>query len=92
MELSPDGKRVAVFRAVNGNRDIWLTDAARGVPTRFTFDAAYDSWPVWSPDGSRVVFQSNRKGVAKGSLNNKYSMRIVLLSLSPTDGPHDHGR
>ena len=64
MELSPDGKRVAVFRAVNGNRDIWLTDAARGVPTRFTFDAAYDSWPVWSPDGSRLVFQSNRKGVA----------------------------
>jgi len=38
-----------------------------GVPTRFTFDTAIDLRPVWSPDGSRVVFTSNRKGV-----NNLY--------------------
>src|SRR5713101_660222 len=43
--------------------DVWLIDAARGVPTRFSFDAAYDWSPVWSSDGSRVVFASNRKGV-----------------------------
>jgi Tol biopolymer transport system component len=63
VELSPDGKRVAVHRKVNGNSDIWLIDSARSVPTRFTFDPAGDSWPIWSPDGSRVMFQSNRKGV-----------------------------
>src|SRR5262245_34332807 len=61
-ELSPDGKRVAVTRTVNGNTDVWLIDAARGVPTRFTFDAAIDQAPVWSPDGNRVAFHSNRKG------------------------------
>src|SRR5436190_17529307 len=38
-----------------------------GVPTRFTFDTAIDLRPVWSPDGSRVVITSNRKGV-----NNLY--------------------
>src|SRR5262249_36123822 len=42
VEPSPDGKRVAVGRTVNGNPDIWLIDASRGVPTRFTFDAARD--------------------------------------------------
>ncbi len=63
VELSPDGKRVAVFRAVNGNTDVWLIDAARGVPTRFTFDAAIDQRPVWSADGSHVVFTSNRNGI-----------------------------
>jgi len=63
VELSPDGKRVAIQRAVAGNTDLWLVDTARGVPTRFTFDAAYDMRPLWSPDGSRVVFQSNRKGI-----------------------------
>jgi serine/threonine protein kinase len=63
VELSPDGKRVAVNRAVTGNRDIWLIDAARGVPTPFTFDAASDGLPVWSADGSHVVFTSNRRGV-----------------------------
>jgi Tol biopolymer transport system component len=62
VELSPDGKRVAVHRTVNGNTDVWLIDAARGVPTRFTFDAGQDIHPVWSADTSRVVFESNRKG------------------------------
>jgi eukaryotic-like serine/threonine-protein kinase len=62
-ELSPDGKRVAVTRTLNGNEDIWLIDAARGVPTRFTYDAALDHDPLWSPDGSRVVFASNRTGI-----------------------------
>jgi len=60
-ELSPDGKRVAVSRTVNGNIDVWLVDAARGIPTRFTYDAANDGISLWSPDGNHVVFQSNRK-------------------------------
>ena len=63
VELSPDGKRVAVQRTVSRNTNVWLIDAARGVPTRFTLDAAADGLPLWSPDGNRVVFQSNRKGV-----------------------------
>ena len=61
-DLSPDGKRIAVTRTVNSN-DVWLIDAIRGVPTRFTFDAAFEARPIWSPDGLRVAFQSNRSGV-----------------------------
>jgi eukaryotic-like serine/threonine-protein kinase len=58
--LSPDGRRVAVWRTVQNNSDVWLLDGAR--TSRFTFDAALDRYPVWSPDGSRIVFDSNRKG------------------------------
>jgi serine/threonine protein kinase/Tol biopolymer transport system component len=58
--LSPDGKRVAVFRNV-GNTDVWLLD--RASTTRFTFDPALDRFPIWSPDGSRIVFDSNRSGL-----------------------------
>src|SRR5262249_50654106 len=66
-QLSPDGKRVAVDRTVNGNRDIWLIDATRGVLTRITSGAASEGLPIWSPDGNRIVFFSNRKGI-----NNLY--------------------
>jgi serine/threonine protein kinase/Tol biopolymer transport system component len=63
VELSPDEKRVAVYRAADGNPDVWLIDVTRGVPTRFTYDPANDLRPLWSPDGNRIVFNSNRKGV-----------------------------
>jgi len=62
-ELSPNGQSVAIFRQVQGNPDVWLTDIARGVASRFTFDAGDERWPVWSPDGSRVAFASTRKEV-----------------------------
>jgi Tol biopolymer transport system component len=64
LELAPDGRRVAVslFDPVQRARDIWLLDVARGLRTRFTFDAAEEFTSVWSPDGSRVVFNSRRKG------------------------------
>ena len=61
--VSPDGRRVAVSRTVQGNTDIWLLDGTR--TSRFTFDAALDRFPIWSPDGSRIVFDSNRKGHAR---------------------------
>jgi Tol biopolymer transport system component len=57
--LSPDGRRVAMTRVVEGNQDVWLLDGTR--TTRFTFDPGSDNFPIWSPDGSRIVFDSARK-------------------------------
>jgi Tol biopolymer transport system component len=60
--LSPDGTRLAVFRADNGG-DIWLTDLETGATTRFTSDPASDNEPLWSPDGAAIAFVSNRDGI-----------------------------
>ena len=59
--VSPDGTRVAVHIG-DDNADVWIYDLLRGTLTRLTFDEAFDGFPLWSPDGSRVVFQSLREG------------------------------
>jgi serine/threonine protein kinase len=61
LDLAPDEQHVAVHRHDEGGGDIWITDT-RGTTSRFTLDASDNSSPIWSPDGSRIVFGSLRNG------------------------------
>ena len=66
VELSPDETRVAAHRDDgSGNLDIWLIDVLRNAMTRLTSDPASDRFPIWAPDGSRAIFDSNRSGGAR---------------------------
>jgi serine/threonine protein kinase len=60
--LSPDATRAAGRDAIGQARgDIWLLDFARGgVPSRLTFRQSPGSYPVWSPDGSRIIFSAGK--------------------------------
>ncbi len=57
--ISPDGKRVAFdspdYKA--NNVDVWISDLVRGGSSRFTFDPVEETTPVWSPDGSTIVYR-----------------------------------
>jgi serine/threonine-protein kinase len=61
--LSPDGTRIALDIRDQDN-DIWVWDLGRRTLTRLTFDPAPDQYPVWTPDGRRIIFNSARAGVA----------------------------
>jgi Tol biopolymer transport system component len=62
--LSKDSRKIAMdlYDTKIRNSDVYFYEIGRGVNTRFTFDPAVDMNPIWSPDGSKIVFSSDRKG------------------------------
>jgi serine/threonine-protein kinase len=60
--LSPDGTRVAL-ESRDQDQDIWIWDFRGETLTRLTSDPTLDQGPVWTPDGRRIVFASQRAGV-----------------------------
>ena len=61
VRLSPDGNNAALSRADRGlGSNIWLLDRTRGVSERLSFDASWDSSPVWSPDGRHIAYAPGR--------------------------------
>jgi eukaryotic-like serine/threonine-protein kinase len=59
--ISPDGGRVVVY-AADQMFDLWVWDVARLTLTRSTFMPGVDVHPVWTPDGRRLLFSSDRDG------------------------------
>jgi eukaryotic-like serine/threonine-protein kinase len=72
--LSPDGRRVAVAQG-DPNSDIWVYEVGRGTRIRLTTNATIAGAPVWSPDGSQIVYVSQAR-LPKG----------FVLSLAPSNG------
>lgn len=88
--LSPDGKRVAVeMLDSSGNRDIYILDVARGVPTRFTFDSGRDASPVWLDGGKRIAWQGPDRVYVKPSNGAGREEVLQKEPWIPDDGAPD---
>jgi tricorn protease len=57
-DISPDGKLIA-FSYLG---DIWVVEAIGGVAKPITMHERHDVTPVFSPDGTKIAFASNRHG------------------------------
>ncbi len=83
--LSPSGDRLAfnLTDSRNGKGDIWIRDLARGVNSRFSLGPGNNVRPVWSPDGERIVFTSDRGGafdVYEKSARGSGEEKLILHS------------
>jgi dipeptidyl aminopeptidase/acylaminoacyl peptidase len=72
---NPEGEPPRVYRSA-----IWLVDADGGAPRQFTGGDARDKRPLWSPDGGRILFVSDRGAAAAGGKRPKH------LWVIPTTG------
>lgn len=55
---SPDGSRLAYVGGSDDVVDIYSMDADGTDITQLTHDAAFDTFPIWSPDGETILFLS----------------------------------
>lgn len=73
MRLSPDAQKVAYSKG-DPNSDIWIQELKRDVPTRLTFDTSVDKGaPIWSPDGTDVLFDIALGGKTPAGIYRKSS-------------------
>ncbi|MHC4992427.1 MAG: TolB family protein, partial [Planctomycetota bacterium] len=62
--LSPDGRELAlsIRDGRSGTNDLWIVDVERNVSERLTRSDRSEWNAVWSPDGTKLVFSSDRSG------------------------------
>ncbi len=58
VSLSPNGTKAVVRLGLN----IWILDLQRGTRSRLTAPNTFNTEPLWSSDGTRIIFASNRGG------------------------------
>ncbi len=70
--FSPDGNTLAFTGEYDGNTDVFTVPVTGGIPRRITYHPAADIAVGWTPDGTRILFRSNR------SANSRYTQLFTI--------------
>jgi eukaryotic-like serine/threonine-protein kinase len=60
--ISPDGRRLGFHIMDPLNMDAWIYELDHGPLIRMTYAPQQDGYPLWTPDGKRIVFWSRQAG------------------------------
>ena len=61
--VSPDGRRLALSAVTDKGQDIYVYDIERDAMTQLTFDGRANVWPLWTPDGKHIIYESGSNGI-----------------------------
>jgi serine/threonine protein kinase/Tol biopolymer transport system component len=94
--IAPDGRHFVAsnYDLQTNNFDLWLSDVTGGNTVRFTFDPGNDSFPVWSPDASRIAWAASRSGNFQlyEKAVNRTGQETPLLQSNHNKAPTDWSR
>lgn len=76
--ISPDGATIAFTY----KGDIFTVSPAGGEARQLTSDEAFDSKPIWAPDGKRIAFRSDRLGSDDIFIMNANGGKVTRLTTS----------
>jgi len=82
--LSPDNERVCFIGLKNGYADIYIARLKDGALTRVTYDYYEDRDPIFTPDGKKVAFVSDRPDFGDWQ-PGAYTLFQIFLDLQTTN-------
>ncbi len=81
--LSADELWLAYSQSVDGAQQIWARPLAGGAPIQVTHEGEENLYPVWLPDGERVVYSSKRNGIHQICVAWLKGRKPVQLTFGP---------
>ena len=88
---SPDGKKLVMSLARNGNTDIYEMNLKTQEMERLTNYPGIDTAPSYSPDGDFITFESDRSGSQKIYVMSLKTKKIKRISLERVNMQHLYG-
>ena len=89
--ISPNGRQLiysADFIGPKDNAEIYIVNGDGSNPQNLTNHPAEDRYGSWSPDGSKVLFQSNRNGNSDIFVMNADGSNLIALTTDPASDAH----